>query len=378
MQKLNKYLVALSLLPLLATADVKIDSYTFGGLKARSIGPAVMSGRISAIDVTAKDVLTIYVGTASGGVWKSKDGGVGFKPIFDKHTQSIGAIKIDPSNDETIWVGTGESWVRNTASVGDGVYVSNDGGDKWQHVGLDKTERIAAIEISSEDKNTVFVCATGALWSDSTHRGVFKTTDGGKNWKKVLYLNPKNGCSDLVIDPNNPNIVYAGMWEFRRYPDFFESGGKSSGLYRSTDGGETWKQLTKGLPKDEKGRISLAIAPSKTTTVYSVIESKNTAIYRSQDMGNSWQEMGDAGIVQMRPFYFGELKVDPEDENRVYKPSFTIAVSENGGKSFSSMFTGGFNLSMHPDLHAMWIDSKNPNTLILGTDGGVYISHNKG
>ena len=378
MIKLNKYLISLSLLPILATADVKIDSYTFGGLKARSIGPAIMGGRIAAIDATADDVPTIYVGTASGGVWKSKDGGIGFKPVFDKHTQSIGAIKIDPNNDKTIWVGTGETWVRNTTSVGDGVYLSTDGGDKWQNVGLEKTERIAAIEVSSQDKDTVFVCATGALWSDSTHRGVYKTTDGGKSWNKTLYINQKNGCSDLVIDPNNPNILYAGMWEFRRSPDFFESGGKSSGLYRSTDGGDTWKKLTKGLPEGEKGRISLAVAPSKTTTVYSVIESKNTAIYRSQDMGNSWEMMGDSGIVQMRPFYFGELKVDPEDANRVYKPSFSIAVSENGGKSFSSMFSGGFNMSMHPDLHAMWINPKNPNTLILGTDGGVYISQNKG
>ncbi len=377
-KKIAKYLLGLTLLPLVVSAEIKIDSYTFGGLKARSIGPAVMGGRISAIDATVGQVPTIYVGSASGGVWKSKDGGIGFKPIFDEHTQSIGAIKIDPNNDETIWVGTGETWVRNTVSVGDGIYVSTDGGDKWQHKGLTKTERIAAIEISSEDKNTLFACATGALWSDSEHRGVYKTSDAGETWQKVLYINETTGCSDLVIDPNNPNIIYAGMWEFRRFPDFFFSGGKSSGLYRSTDGGENWIELTQGLPAGEKGRISLAIAPSKTTTVYSVIESDNTAIYRSKDMGNNWQKMSDAGAVQMRPFYFGELKVDPEDPDRVYKPSFLMAVSENGGKSFSSMFSGGFNASMHPDLHALWINPHNPNVLILGTDGGVYMSHDKG
>ncbi len=372
-------LLAGTLLPAFSSAQaIEVDSYTFGGLKARAIGPAVMSGRISDLDATHTDVPVIYVGTASGGVWKSKDGGIGFEPIFDDHNQSIGAVTIDPNNPENIWVGTGESWVRNTVSVGDGVYLSSDGGDKWQHLGLEQTERIAAIEVSSQSSDEVFVCATGALWNDSEERGVYRTTDQGKNWERVLYINQATGCSDLVMDPNNPNILFAGMWEFRRYPDYFTSGGEGSGLYRSVDGGDTWEELTQGLPDDEKGRIALAIAASQSTTVYATIESENTALYRSDDMGKSWQRKSDSGMVQMRPFYFGELKVDPEDPERVYKPSFITVTSVDGGETFSSMFGGGFNFPVHPDHHALWINNSNPNLLLLGTDGGVYISYNKG
>ena len=361
-----------------ADTGITIDSYTFGGMKARAIGPAVMSGRISALDAVPGPPATVYVGAASGGLWKSTDGGIGFKPVFDDHTQSIGAIKIAPSDAKTVWVGTGESWVRNTVSVGAGAYLSTDGGEKWQHKGLDKTERIAAIEVSPRDANTAFVCATGALWSDSPHRGVYKTTDGGGHWKKVLYVNEKTGCSDLAMDPANPNILYAGMWQFRRYPDFFESGGPGSALYRSVDGGESWDKMTNGLPPGNKGRIALAVAPSQPGTVYATVESDDTALYRSDNLGKNWQRRSTAGAVQMRPFYFGELKIDPENPDRVYKPSFNLVVSDDGGKSFSSLFGAGFSLSIHPDHHALWINPKDPNQLFLGTDGGVYVSENKG
>ena len=185
---------------------------------------------------------------------------------------SIGAIKVDPNKPELVWVGTGESWVRNTVSVGDGVYLTEDAGENWQHLGLEKTERIAAIEVSNQSSDTVFVCATGALWNDAKERGVYRTTDKGANWEQVLYLNESTGCSDSVMDPNNPNIIYAGMWQFRRYPDYFTSGGEGSGLYRSIDGGDTWQELENGLPTGEKGRIALAIAASRSTTVYATVE----------------------------------------------------------------------------------------------------------
>jgi photosystem II stability/assembly factor-like uncharacterized protein len=379
MKKLVCGLIVGALVPTISDAkDIKVDSYTFGGLKARAIGPAVMSGRISALDATAGDAPVIYAGTASGGLWKSKDGGVGFEPIFDEHNQSIGAIKVDPNQQQNIWVGTGESWVRNTVSVGDGIYLSEDAGDKWTHLGLEKTERIAAIEVSSQSSDTVFVCATGALWSDAKERGVYRTTDKGASWEKVLYVNASTGCSDLVMDPNNPNIIYAGMWQFRRYPDYFTSGGEGSGMYRSIDGGDSWQELTNGLPAGEKGRIALAVAASQSTTVYATVEAESTALYRSDDMGKSWHKKSDSAMVQMRPFYFGELQVDPTDPERVYKPSFITVTSTDGGETFSSMFGGGFNFPVHPDHHALWINNENPNQLILGTDGGVYISYNKG
>ena len=360
-----------------AAGNIEIDSYTFGGLSARAIGPAVMSGRIAAIDAVAGDPRTVYVGAASGGVWKSDDSGITFKPVFDDHPQSIGAIRIDPTDPETVWVGTGESWVRNSVSIGDGVYRSTDGGESWTHLGLADSEHIAAIRISHLDGNVAFVCALGHLWDDNEERGVYRTTDGGQSWQQVLYVDAGTGCADLDLDPTNPNIVYASTWSFRRAPDFFRSGGSGSGLWRSLDGGETWTRLEQGMPEGELGRIAVAIAPSRPTTVYAVVESEDTALYRSDDMGRSWTRKNASNNVQMRPFYFAELLVDPEDHERVYKPGFTLTVSTDGGESFSSMFGAGFNISIHPDHHALWIDPRNPHFLLLGTDGGVYASEDR-
>ncbi len=223
-----------------AAAGPKITSDTFGAIRARAIGPAIMSGRVSAVAGVPGDKLTLWVGAAAGGVWKSENGGLTFKPVFDEHTQSIGAITVDPENPETVWVGTGETWVRNSVSVGDGVYRTTDGGDTWKHLGLEDTERIARIVVSPADDQTAWVCATGHLWNANEERGVFKTADGGTTWKKVLYVDENTGCSDLAADPQQPDILYAGMWQFRRSPSFFDSGGPGSALYRSTDGGETW------------------------------------------------------------------------------------------------------------------------------------------
>ena len=357
-------------------AQIEIDSNTFGSMEARSIGPAVMSGRISAIDGIAGSPTVLYVGSASGGLWKSDDGGIDFDPVFDDdNPQSIGAVRVDPNAPETVWVGTGEPWVRNSVSVGDGVYRSTDGGDSWQHMGLTDSERIGAIRISSLDGNVVFVCALGHLWSDNEERGVFRTTDGGENWEKVLYVDQRTGCADLDLDPTNPNIIYAGMWEHRRYPDFFESGGPGSALYRSLDGGDTWQEMTAGLPEGPIGRTAIAIAPSRPTTVYATVEAEETALYRSDDMGREWRKMDTSSNIQMRPFYFSELVIDPTDHERVYKPGFTLTVSVDGGDSFSSMFGPGFSISIHPDHHALWIDPTDPKTLFLGTDGGVYASY---
>ena len=360
-----------------APEAVEIDSASFGGLAARAIGPAVMGGRIAAIEAVPGDPLTVWIGTASGGVWTSKDGGVSFAPVFDDHAQSIGAIGIDPQSPKTVWVGTGESWVRNSVSVGDGVYRTADGGDTWQWVGLERSERIAGIRVHPTAGDTVWVCATGPLWSGGGERGVYKTTDAGTTWKRTLHVDDDTGCSDLAIDPQDPSILYAGMWQFRHTPWSFSSGGKGSGLYKSTDGGETWRELEKGLPSGDKGRIAVAVAPSRPSVLYALVEAKKTALYRSDDLGESWREVNASTNVQMRPFYFAKVVVDPADFNLVYKPGLSLTISTDGGTSFNSPF-GGFGGGVHPDHHALWIDSRNPHHLLLGTYGGLYVSHDRG
>ena len=356
-----------------AADSVKVDSDTFGGLSARAIGPAVMGGRIAAIDAYSGDKVTVYVGAAGGGVWKSENGGLTFKPVFDDNVQSIGAIRIDPSHPATVWVGTGEGWVRNSVSVGKGVYKTTDGGDNWQFMGLADTEHISRILVNPKDDNIVYVCALGHLWNSNEERGVFRTKDGGKTWKKILYVNADTGCADIAADWQNPDILYAGLWQVRRYPYKFVSGGPGSGLYRSTDGGDTWKPIRKGLPEGELGRIGIATAPSRPSTIYAVVEAKETALYRSDDLGENWTKMNTSFNVQGRPFYFAYLVVDPNDFLRVYKPGYALSVSDDGGKTFSMI--GG---SYHGDLHALWVDPKDSYHLLLGTDGGVYSSSDRG
>jgi len=374
---MRKIVLALLLLtlPLAAQDDLKLDSSTLGGLRARSIGPAVMGGRIAAIDGTGDSPATIYVGAASGGVWKSTDHGTSFKPVFDQNIQSIGAVAIDKSKPDTVWVGTGESWVRNSVSVGDGVYKTTDGGGSWTNMGLADSEHISRIAIDPKKSDTVFVCATGHLWNANEERGVFRTNDGGKSWKKVLYVDANSGCADISMDPGEPQILYAAMWQFRRQPDFFTSGGPGSGLYRSTDGGETWTKLKNGLPSGHLGRIAVAVAPSRPSTVYAVVEAKKTALYRSDDLGESWREVNDSFNVQARPFYFAHIVVDPKDHNRVYKPGLSLTYSEDGGKTFSGSLTGGN--SVHGDHHALYIHPKDTAMMIVGTDGGAYQSFDR-
>src|SRR5215467_9098767 len=271
-------------------AAVKVDSETISGLGARNIGSAAMSGRIAAIDAVQEGQrLTVYIGSASGGVWKSVNGGTTFKPVFDKEAvQSIGAVTVDPKHLKTVWVGTGESWTRNSVSVGDGIYRSTDGGDNWTSMGLKESERIAKILVDPSDSNTVYVAVPGKLWSDSDERGLYKTTDGGKTWSKILKgANASTGCSSVSIDPKNPKTIFAGMWDFRRQGWTFRSGGdgpdapSGSGLWRSADGGTTWRQLTpkdnKGLPEGPWGRVEVQIAPSDPHVVYAFIEGKSSA-----------------------------------------------------------------------------------------------------
>jgi len=366
----------------------KVDSETISGLGARNIGSAAMSGRIAAIAAVHEgDRLTVYAATASGGVWKSVNGGTTFKPVFDRQpVQSIGAIAIDPTNPKVIWVGTGEAWTRNSVSIGDGVYKSVDGGENWTNVGLRASERVAKILVDPTAPNTVYVCVPGALWSDSDDRGVYKTTDGGKTWTKILRgANASTGCSLMSMDPTAPKTIYAGMWDFRRRGWTFRSGGdgptapSGSGLFKSTDGGATWTELNAqsatGLPAKPWGRVAVAVAPSKPQVVYAFIEAvpPKNALYRSDDAGRTWRALDRSQNMIWRPFYFANLIVDPKNENRIYKPDGPLIVSTDGGASFSNISGGA-----HGDFHDVWIDPANTDHLITGDDGGLWYSYDAG
>ncbi|HEV8630524.1 MAG TPA: glycosyl hydrolase [Thermoanaerobaculia bacterium] len=371
---------ALAFLATAAAPAAELKTSTFGGLVARPIGPAVTGGRIADLVATPTDPSVLWVGAASGGLWRSKDGGITFAPVFDQQpVQSIGAIGLDPKDPQTIWVGTGEPWTRNSTSVGNGVYKSTDSGDTWQNVGLGDSERIDRVIVDPKDSKTVWVCAVGHLWNANPERGVFKSSDAGKSWEKVLFVDDDTGCGDLSLDPQDPRIAYASMWQFRRYPWAFSSGGKGSGLYRTMDGGKTWSRLSEGLPKGNLGRIALAVAPSRTSVVYATVEAKDgTYLYRSDDLGNQWQQLATSLNVSVRPFYFSRLVVDPTDWQRVYKPGLTLSLSRDGGKSFNSPMSGGFSGGFHGDLHALWIDPRNAFRILIGTDGGVYESLDRG
>src|SRR6266436_4512060 len=351
--------------PLQVTGQaIRFDAATVSGLPARNIGSATMSGRIAAVDAVEEDGrITLFVGAASGGVWKSVNGGTTFKPVFDREdVQSIGAVSIDPSNTKIVWVGSGEGWTRNSVSVGDGVYKSTDGGENWTNVGLKDSEHIAKILVDPKDGNTVYVCATGHLWDDNEERGVYKTSDGGKTWKKVLVgANGSTGCGLISRSQQEPQTIYASLWDFRRQGWTFRSGGPGSGLFKSTDGGDHWTEIapnnSQGLPEKPYGRIALAVAPSKPNVVYAMIECKQSALYRSDDAGKSWKKMDASQFMVWRPFYFGNMVVDPKNENKVFKTDLLLLVSVDGGHSFSS------TANAHGDYHAVWIDPSNPNQI---------------
>jgi len=345
-----------------------------GPLRARSIGPAVTSGRISDIAVVDASAKTFYVGAAGGGVWRTTDGGVKFTSVFDEYPQSIGAITIDQNHPDTLWVGTGESWTRNSVSVGAGVFRSVDKGRTWTNCGLVGTERISRIAIDPKNSNTLFVAAPGPLFADSDQRGLFRTTDFGTTWTKVLAGDARTGCSDIVIDPKNPKIMLASMWSFRRTPYSFVSGGAGSGIFRSTDGGTTWTRCSKGLPAAEMGRIALAMSPVDSKLIYASVEAKESAMYVSSDGGVSWEKRYTGSVVDVRPFYFSRLVCDPVHKNVVYKCGIRMYRSDDSCRTFENIAPAA-----HSDFHAVWIDPSNSEHILLATDGGVYesVEHGK-
>ncbi len=376
----KKYLgiLVLSMLSLSALAQ-QIDFSLLKAMKPRNIGPGSMSGRVTAIAAVEQNPDIIYVGAASGGVWKSDNGGTTWKSIFDANaTVNIGAIAIQQNNPNTVWVGTGEGNPRNSINLGQGIYKSLDGGRTWKCMGLEKSISIHRILIDPQNPQTVYAGVLGNPFADHQERGVYKTTDGGETWTKILYTNEKSGVGDMVMDPTNPNKIFVNMWQMRRTPYDFKSGGPGSGFYMTVDGGKNWTKLDKnnGIPEGELGRIGIAIAASNPDRVYAMIESSKNALYRSDDGGYHWEVINtDPQWVNNRPFYFQDIAVDPQNENRLYNIYQMIARSEDGGKNFEVIIPYS---GVHPDHHAFWINPKDPSYIIDGNDGGIAISHDRG
>ena len=351
----------------------------FKNWRPRNIGPSGMSGRIVAIDAVHTNPNIIYLGAASGGVWKSENGGAEWAPMFDEQPLlNIGSIAIQQSNPSVVWAGTGEGNPRNSLNIGEGIYKSLDAGKTWKKMGLDKTRNIHRILIDPENPNTVYAGAIGNPYGEHPDRGVYKTTDGGETWNKILYVNDTTGCAELVMDPSNPNKLIASMWQHRRRQWNFNSGGAGSGFYITVDGGKNWKKLGKddGLPDGQLGRIGIAFAPSMPNRVYAKVEATRNGFYRSNDGGFKWELINsDPAQITDRPFYYQEIYVDPKNENRIYDIHSTVTFSEDGGRSFRTLIPYS---GIHPDHHAWWINPNDPNFIIEGNDGGIGISRDRG
>ncbi|MGB6000313.1 MAG: glycosyl hydrolase, partial [Thermoanaerobaculia bacterium] len=353
---------------------VEEEETPFDHLEWRNIGPVNMSGRVADVEGIPGNPNVLYVGSASGGVWKTVDGGLTFKPLFDEQPiASIGDLALAPSNPDVIYVGSGEANARNSVSFGNGVYKSTDGGQSWTHVGLENTRHISRVLVSPLDPDVVFVGAMGSFWGPNEERGVFRSTDGGATWEKVLYLDDKHGVSDMDIDPTNPNILFAGLWHFDRKPWTHTTGSEEGGVWKSVDGGDTWERLEEGLPEGVVGRIGVKIAPSNPEVVYVIAESDEGTLFRSDNRGKEFKKVSDNVQIVSRGLYYTDMRVDPGDENRVYAVSSRLFLSVDGGKNFDRI-----SQSTHVDFHSLWIDPENSDRLWQGQDGGVAVSYDRG
>ena len=342
-------------------------------LEWRNIGPAYPIGRVADVEGVPGNASIVYVGSASGGVWKTVNGGSTWMPVFDEQpVLSIGDIALEPGNADVVYVGTGEGNPRNSVSFGNGVYKSTDGGKTWRHLGLEKTRYITRLLVSPRDRRTVFVGALGSIFGPGPDRGVFRSDDGGETWQKVLYVDDRHGVADMDLDPQNPNVVFAAMWLFERKPWTHQSGSDRGGVFRSVDGGRTWKKLEQGLPK-LMGRISVKVASGNPDVVYVLAESNEGTLFRSTDGGDSFTKVSDETRIVSRGFYYTDLRVDPGDENRVYAVASVLQLSIDGGKTFRRI-----SRQTHVDFHSLWIDPLDPNRMWQGQDGGVAVSHDRG
>jgi len=349
----------------------------FSGMQPRCIGPAGVSGRVSCVAVNPANHDEFYIGTATGGLWKTTSSGAGWTPLFDEQNcSSIGAIALHPEIPDVIWVGTGEANPRNSAGVGRGMYKSLDGGKTWKHLGLSETERISRVIVDPGNPSVVYAAALGKTWGENKERGVYKSADGGVTWKQILFVDEKTGAADLAMDPSNPNRLICSMWEHRRWPWFFKSGGPGSGIYSTSDGGETWKKLTEkeGIPDGELGRAGISFCNDHPEVVYILLEAEKSVMLRSGDGGYHFRKVSDQTGINPRPFYFCDIRVHPQDPNTVYRLQTNLDISTDGGKTFISMISW---TQIHPDHHALWI-SPDGKTMIDGNDGGVAVSHDGG
>jgi photosystem II stability/assembly factor-like uncharacterized protein len=373
---MRRQLVSASLLAL-ATSLAAQQPDQLKGLRWRSVGPANNAGRISVVAGVPGNRDVYYVAGANGGIIKTTNGGVTFKPIFDKQSAiSIGAIAVAPSDPNIIYVGTGEENPRNNASIGDGMYKSVDAGEHWTRIGLTQSDKIARIVIDAKNPDLVYACGLGREWGPNEERGVFKTTDGGKTWRKVLYIDAQTSCSDIAADPGNSNILYVGMYTYRRWAWHLESGGVNTAVYRSVNGGESWERLSgkdrdRGLPKTDMDRIGIAVAASDPSIVYVISETKDEGeLWRSDDAGDHWRVVNRDPNINFRPFYYADIRVDPQNPNRVFSLSGSLYLSEDGGQNFRTIAR-----DVHGDHQAMWIDPTNPKYILSGSDGGWQVSY---
>ena len=349
------------------TKEEKKDELSLSGLKFRNIGPAVTSGRIADFAVNPNNFNEYYVASASGGVWKTINGGTTYDPIFDgQGSYSVGCVSLDPSNSNVVWVGSGENNNQRSVAYGDGIYKSEDGGGSWKNMGLKTSEHIGKIVIDPRNPDVVYVAAIGPLWKEGGERGVYKTTDGGKTWTQILKVDDNTGANDIIMDPRNPEVLYAAMYQRRRHDFGYISGGPGSGIYKSTDGGKTWDKANTGLPKEDKGRIGLAISPADPEYIYAVVESsKDAGFYRSTNHGASWSKMSDH---QTGGNYYNEVIADPKNPHQVYTMGYAISVSDDGGKNFKPIG----EKSKHVDNHVLWVNPINTAHMLNGCDGGIY------
>jgi photosystem II stability/assembly factor-like uncharacterized protein len=345
---------------------------SLNNLKFRNLGPSVAGGRVAAVVGVPGDRNVYYVGAAAGGVWKTTDGGDSWEAVFrDQPTASIGAIALAPSNPNVVWVGTGEGNPRNDVVDGRGVFMSPDAGKSWQFMGLGDVGQVSRIVIDPANPDVVLVAALGHVWAPNPERGVFRTADGGKTWQKVLFVNDTTGAADLVMVPGNPRVLFAGMWQFVRHPWELVSGGAGSGVYRSKDRGLTWQRLTEGLPPSPLGRIAVAVGPTNPSHLYALVETKQGMLWDSKDQGDHWKKVSDFHGLSARPFYFSLLHVSPADDRKLFFSSYLLLRSDDGGRTTTPIDRG-----VHVDHHGLWIDPQNPDRMIQGNDGGVYVTEN--